>query len=73
MIELSILDREDYKRVPRTRILKIGFGEIGVAVRMGVKNANQIQATASCLRIGTQQDFLSQFVARPLLARERIR
>ena len=43
VIELSLFDRQHDKRVPRTRVLEIGFREVRIAIGMRVEDADEIE------------------------------
>ena len=46
MIEFSVLNGKHHKGIPGAGILQIGFGKVSVAIRMRMKDADQVETPA---------------------------
>src|SRR5580693_2795895 len=60
MVELALLDRQHYERIPRTGILQIGFGKIRAAIGMRMIDADQRHAPFARRLISRQKIFATQ-------------
>src|SRR5579884_2602644 len=72
VIEAPPADRKHHERIPRAGVLQIRLGKIRVAVRMRMKNADQIHPLAARLAVGVEQVLRPQLISRRLRAFERV-
>src|SRR5580698_192752 len=62
VVELALLDRQHYERIPRTGILQIGFGKIRAAIGVRVIDTDQRHAAVASRLVGSQKIFAAQLI-----------
>src|SRR5579862_8459464 len=72
VVEGAVANREHYKRIPRTGVLQVGLREVGIAIGVGVVDADQIELAATSFLVGAEQILRAELVTGRLLPFVRI-